>query len=68
MIELTEIIAEVECLICSPRRVICGGRVGGGVEKPPGGAAYRVVVVYGRGGGDYGGEEGNDREVRRHSW
>lgn len=50
-IELTEIIAEVERLRGSPRRVIGGGSVGGGVEKPAGGAANCVIFVTGCGGG-----------------
>lgn len=40
-----EIIAKAESLSGSPRRVICGGCVAGGIEKPSGGAAYRVITV-----------------------
>jgi len=57
VIELTEIIAEVERLRGSPRRVVGGGSVGGGVEKPAGGAANCVVFVTGCGGGNGDGGE-----------
>jgi len=65
---LTEIIAKVEGLSRSPRRVVGGGCVGGGVEGPSGGATDSVVMVTGFGGGDDGDEEGEGRDVRRDGW
>jgi hypothetical protein len=65
-LKLTKIVAEIEGLGGSPRGVVSGSGVGGGIEEPAGIVANGVVDVsngrsLGRGGGD---QDGNDGEMQ----
>jgi hypothetical protein len=82
--QLTEVVAEVECLAIGPVRVVAGAGVGRGVEEPPVLAADGVVPVRQRVGvvgalrgrrgrqDDESGEDGCGRhgaqEPRLHGW
>ncbi|KAJ6334967.1 hypothetical protein OIU77_025011 [Salix suchowensis] len=62
-LKLTKIVAEIEGLGGSPRGIVIGSGVGGGIEEPAGIVANGVVDIFsgrslGRGGGDQDSSDG----------